>query len=182
MTSMSIMGRAGKFLPTATPGTAGDDFIRGSKADEVVSGRAGNDTIIGGGGDDRIDGGAGDDTITANWTDDDADGIRARLSGGTGDDTFIFRGVSSADDVPERDLAWVLDFEPGETIRLDMWTEDASGWLDRITADDVTVREAANSKFYIEGLDGFINANDTIVVSTSQPMTLAEIEAALVFG
>ncbi|MEH2168863.1 MAG: calcium-binding protein [Nostoc sp.] len=44
-------------------GTAGNDTIVGSSANNVLNGGAGNDTISGDGGDDYMDGGAGIDTV-----------------------------------------------------------------------------------------------------------------------
>ena len=53
----------------------GDDFVSGSRFDDVFDGGRGNDRIAGNGGNDTIRGGAGTD----------------RVSGGAGNDTFLFR-------------------------------------------------------------------------------------------
>ncbi|WP_372088784.1 calcium-binding protein [Tistrella mobilis] len=69
-------------------GTAGNDTLTGTTANETFYGLEGEDVITGGGGNDTFDGGAGNDTITA------GSGIDI-LDGGDGDDLLM--GGAGAD-------------------------------------------------------------------------------------
>jgi Ca2+-binding RTX toxin-like protein len=65
--------------PSVVLGTAGDDYIFGARAGDVLGGRGGDDHLIGGLGDDRLRGAAGDDVLQGFG---DVDTLR----GGPGDD------------------------------------------------------------------------------------------------
>jgi Ca2+-binding RTX toxin-like protein len=69
-------------------GTAGNDTLTGTPANEAFYGLDGEDVITGGGGNDTFDGGAGNDTITAGSGTD-------ILDGGDGDDLLM--GGAGAD-------------------------------------------------------------------------------------
>jgi uncharacterized delta-60 repeat protein len=74
-------------VPAFIDGGAGDDFLEGSRGDDVFIGGAGNDTLEGFSGDDTLIGGPGDDRIIGSTGND-------FLSGGTGSDT-VFGGSGS---------------------------------------------------------------------------------------
>ncbi len=90
-------------IPTgsiATPlqGSAGNDTLTGTAADDLIFGAGGADTLTGGAGDDIIYGGAGAD----------------KLSGGAGADVFVFDADLAQDQI--------LDFELGtDKIDLGRW-------------------------------------------------------------
>ncbi len=67
-------------------GTAGDDWISGTRYADIINGQAGNDTLVGSGGDDVLDGGAGFD----------------EMYGGDGNDTFLF-GKGDGQDIIHRE-------------------------------------------------------------------------------
>ncbi|HMW21939.1 MAG TPA: Ig-like domain-containing protein [Burkholderiaceae bacterium] len=63
-------------------GTAGNDALNGSLANETLSGAAGNDTLVGNGGNDSLAGGAGNDSVVGGVGND-------VLSGDAGTDTLV---------------------------------------------------------------------------------------------
>ncbi len=69
-------------------GTAGNDFLFGTRAGDGIAGLEGNDRLYGKDGNDVLDGGPGDDRLSGQRGDDTLDGGagRDRLSGGRGDD------------------------------------------------------------------------------------------------
>ena len=69
-------------------GTAGNDSITGTSADDTIDGMAGNDSLLGGLGDDEIYGGTGNDTLGGGIGFD-------LLFGGPGNDTYL---VTDLDD------------------------------------------------------------------------------------
>jgi Ca2+-binding RTX toxin-like protein len=71
-------------------GTAGDDKIDGSWADDRIYGGAGNDTLDGGYGSDVVNGDEGRDTIEGGYQNDRVDGGAGddRIDAGYGDDTL----------------------------------------------------------------------------------------------
>ncbi|MEM9275630.1 MAG: pre-peptidase C-terminal domain-containing protein [Cyanobacteria bacterium P01_F01_bin.143] len=86
-------------LTPTQEGTAGDDELSGSIADDVLSGLGGDDSLFGNGGSDVLLGGAGNDELYGESGDD-------TLLGGPGDDLFygnngndIFTGGSGNDEI-----------------------------------------------------------------------------------
>ncbi|GGK25134.1 calcium-binding protein [Salinarimonas ramus] len=113
----------GAVLPvgaTAIDGTAGDDSLVGTGANEIISGRAGADFLWSNGGTDTLDGGTGDDFLRA----------------GSGADTIVFRSGDGADVVELFDLASDrIDLVDVDEADLAFW-EDTTGTL--ISAPDGT--------------------------------------------
>lgn len=71
-------------------GSAGNDVLAGSAADNTISGGAGSDIVQGGAGNDTLDGGAGNDFVEGQAGDDNLQGGEGDdvLDGGTEHDTF----------------------------------------------------------------------------------------------
>ncbi|BAY86679.1 hypothetical protein NIES267_61900 [Calothrix parasitica NIES-267] len=106
-------------------GESGNDSLDGGDGKDRLDGGDGNDTLIGGSGNDRIAGGDGDDMITGVNADSFVVGELDRMYGGAGNDTFVLgnqNGSFYADDdnttKGNRDYAFILDFETGDTIQL----------------------------------------------------------------
>ena len=80
-------------------GFDGNDLLKGGKGDDAIFGGDGRDCLKGNRGDDTIEGGAGRDHVMGNWGDDVLNGGTGRdfLRGGYGDDTFIFEAGSGQD-------------------------------------------------------------------------------------
>lgn len=85
-------------------GTAGQDYIVGSSANNTLNGAGGNDYIDGGDGVDTIDGGAGNDTIKGGLGNDN-------LTGGANDDTFV-TGLTQATNGTDT----IADFGTGTNV------------------------------------------------------------------
>ena len=91
---------------TEVIGSAGDDWLIGTPAREILSGNLGNDYLDGADGTDLLDGGAGNDTLVSSAGDD-------TLKGGLGNDTYIVsdtgnvvsEGISEGTDSVLTDLA-----------------------------------------------------------------------------
>ncbi|WP_052261589.1 spondin domain-containing protein [Leisingera sp. ANG-M1] len=75
---------------TETEGTDGFDFIRGSRADDLVEAGGGRDIVLGRGGWDELSGGAGRDLLNGGSGNDTLDGGSGRdlLKGGSGSDVL----------------------------------------------------------------------------------------------
>lgn len=86
-------------------GGSGADEMQGSEGDDLLGGGAGADILLGGIGNDDLRGGGGDDVLAGQ----DGDDI---LLGDMGTDTFVFAFAEPGNDT-------VIDFEAGETVRLD---------------------------------------------------------------
>jgi Ca2+-binding RTX toxin-like protein len=71
-------------------GSAGNDTLRGARADDWFDGGADNDSLQGGAGDDTLDGGFGNDTLHGGADDDKLTGGDGndRIAGGRGADTL----------------------------------------------------------------------------------------------
>jgi len=101
LTMADVLARADSGIIGAQQGTAGNDFLLGSAADDTIHGDAGhdriiardnedavygedgNDAIAAGDGRDTVDGGTGSDVLAGGAGDD-------LLDGGMGDDTYVF--------------------------------------------------------------------------------------------
>ncbi|MGB3650365.1 MAG: DUF4347 domain-containing protein [Rivularia sp. (in: cyanobacteria)] len=106
-------------------GESGNDSLDGGEGKDRLYGGDGADTLTGGSGNDMIFGGDGDDMITGVNTDNFVVGELDRMYGGAGNDTFVLGnaiGAFYADDDSttkgNRDYAFILDFEIGDTIQL----------------------------------------------------------------
>ncbi len=91
-----ITGTAGNDILVGTAadevicGLGGNDVIRGGGGDDILKGAGGNDTVYGGGGSDTINGGAGNDQLYGQSGPDTLIGGKGkdRLFGGTGPDVL----------------------------------------------------------------------------------------------
>ena len=75
-------GPGGYALSLSLNGGAGNDFLRGGLAADLLQGGDGNDTLTSTGGDDMLDGGTGNDRLVG------ADGTTSTMVGGLGNDTL----------------------------------------------------------------------------------------------
>lgn len=82
--------------------------------DDVIKGSAGDDNLIAGNGDDRILGRDGADKLSGQKGRDELDGGKGAdtLTGGGGRDVFAFN------DSPSSGTDRIMDFQPGDVIRL----------------------------------------------------------------
>ncbi len=106
---------AGNVSGTVEGGT-GNDFLRGSSADDVLNGGTDLDSVYGRGGDDHIMGGNHRDHVFGNAGDDTVDGGGGAdvINGGRGDDVLI--GGGGADEFVMIRVAGndrILDFKDG---------------------------------------------------------------------
>jgi len=117
-------------------GTAGDDLLAGSHAEEIFRGFAGNDEIWTGAGNDTVEAGAGDDfvagqdgndglagnegndTLYGDAGDDTLEGGAGNdtLLGNTGNDTFLFRLGDGADTLWEQQGIDVVRFDASVAV------------------------------------------------------------------
>ena len=135
-------------------GTAGDDTLTGSGADEVFIGGLGNDRLEGGGGKDAFHGGAGDDVIVL------APGEVVRVDGGNGIDTVAVSDIGPA-----------LDFTAG--LR-DRFQSIEILDLDQFNVDHVTLDAASIAR--MTGSNGGAFGPNTLLVKGDGPdiVTLAD--------
>ncbi|MGB3654589.1 MAG: choice-of-anchor Q domain-containing protein [Rivularia sp. (in: cyanobacteria)] len=121
-------------------GGVGNDFLKGEDGNDSLDGGEGRDRLYGGDGADTLTGGSGNDMIYGGDGDDMITGVNAdsfavgeidRLYGGDGNDTFVLGNANGAfyDDADNttkgnRDYAFILDFETGDTIQLHGSAED----------------------------------------------------------
>ncbi|AFK53155.1 calcium-binding protein [Tistrella mobilis] len=176
-------------------GTAGNDTLTGTTANETFYGLEGEDVITGGGGNDTFDGGAGNDTITAGSGTD-------ILDGGDGDDLLMGgAGADVIDGGTGYDRVSYADYTTGLTIDLaagtasdgDQFTnvEGAIGGSgnDTITGDDgANIIDGGLGADAIDGGLGFdtltfAGRTTSVTVNlatgtTSDGDTLTSIEAA----
>ena len=163
-TLVSIENLLGSKHADVLTGDALKNVLEGDDGDDVLHGNAGGDFLYGGKGNDTLHGGTGDDTLHGGAGDD-------RLEGGTGADTFDFRR-DTARVIPDAatDDDTIIDFEEGDTIRLDMQTRTAGDakWADsaaerqrqfntlqiKQTGDDTVITYKLQSRAYDEDLDG----------------------------
>ena len=96
-------------------GSAGNDAITGSDADDLLNGNAGNDILDGRFGADRLFGGSGDDVLI----DDRAD---LSIDGGSGVDTLLFTGTLDLGNVDNLTGIEVIDMTGAgsDTLQLDL--------------------------------------------------------------
>ena len=134
-------------------GTASNDLISYTSADETILGKGGNDTIIAGGGADDVHGGVGNDDISGDGGNDllhggDGDDILKggdgldTLYGGAGEDTFVFQSASAFNNVDV-----IKDFDVANDIidltdvlgSYDPLTDLITDWVEMATSGSDTI-------------------------------------------
>ena len=180
-------------LTPTQEGTAGDDELSGSIADDVLSGLAGNDSLFGNGGSDVLLGGVGNDELYGESGND-------TLLGGAGDDLFygnngngIFTGGSGNDEIFGGDDSDVIFAGDGDDTLLANDSRDvisgddgndllfAGGGDDvlmGVTGDDELFGEAGSDLFVFGNGDG----TDTIFDFESGVDRIGLVEGELVFA
>lgn len=99
---------------------AGDDLLRGSRADNGLEGGAGNDRLEGLAGNDILQGGEGDDILLGGAGKD-------VLSGGAGKDSFYFGERSGRDEI--------LDFNAGDDTLIFAKGMEPTTWVQALSND-----------------------------------------------
>ena len=136
----------------ATVGSAKDDKLNGTKAndnlsglggDDTLSGNAGDDWLFGGGGNDALNGGAGNDWLFGGIGNDS-------LSGGAGADLFVFNALGFGRDV-------ITDFRASEGDKVDLRALN-------IDFDDLTITQSGK--------------HDTLITIGSDAITLVQVNYA----
>lgn len=112
-------GKGAGHVPGSVEGGTGNDFLRGSSADDVLNGGTDLDNVYGRGGDDHVMGGNQRDHVFGNAGDDTVDGGGGAdvINGGRGDDVLI--GGGGADEfvmIRAADNDTILDFKNGVDV------------------------------------------------------------------